>query len=172
MAVAVLNGTKQRASHTACGRPPAERLCPGVGTALSRPAPTHNRRRIRGGHRAEAPAWPSRSSDARAAGGIGVAALGALVVVVGGGQQAPAPTRSATTENLRPEAKLVRVLQEPARVKAPPAPASDIPIASFLDIPERSAKPRERGITHVIDRGLSIAEVEGLMESPVTAWTS
>lgn len=36
---------------------------------------------------------------------------------------------------------------------------------SFLDIPTRSAKPRQRGITHVIDRGLSIAAVEGLMES-------
>jgi phosphosulfolactate synthase len=33
-----------------------------------------------------------------------------------------------------------------------------------LDIPERPAKPRERGITHVIDRGLSVAEVDGLLE--------
>ena len=36
--------------------------------------------------------------------------------------------------------------------------------ASFLDIPERSVKPRERGLTHVIDRGLSVAEVDGLLE--------
>lgn len=36
---------------------------------------------------------------------------------------------------------------------------------SFLEIPSRSLKPRQRGITHVIDRGLSVAEVEGLMES-------
>ena len=35
---------------------------------------------------------------------------------------------------------------------------------SFLDIPERSGKPRGRGLTHVIDRGLSIAQVEGLLE--------
>ena len=35
---------------------------------------------------------------------------------------------------------------------------------SFLELPERSAKPRERGITHVLDRGLSLAEVEGLVE--------
>jgi phosphosulfolactate synthase len=35
---------------------------------------------------------------------------------------------------------------------------------SFLDIPERSGKPRERGLTHVIDRGLSITQVEGLLE--------
>jgi phosphosulfolactate synthase len=34
----------------------------------------------------------------------------------------------------------------------------------FLDLPARSAKPRERGITHVLDRGLSVAEVEGLAE--------
>ena len=40
----------------------------------------------------------------------------------------------------------------------------DRPIAGFLDIPERSAKPRERGLTHVIDRGLSVAEVDGLLE--------
>jgi phosphosulfolactate synthase len=36
--------------------------------------------------------------------------------------------------------------------------------ASFLDIPERSRKPRERGITHVLDRGLSAAEADGLLE--------
>jgi phosphosulfolactate synthase len=35
---------------------------------------------------------------------------------------------------------------------------------SFLDLPERSLKPRERGITHVLDRGLSLAEVDGLVE--------
>jgi phosphosulfolactate synthase len=34
----------------------------------------------------------------------------------------------------------------------------------FLDIPARSLKPREHGITHVIDRGLSVAEVDGLLE--------
>jgi phosphosulfolactate synthase len=36
--------------------------------------------------------------------------------------------------------------------------------ASFLDIPERTCKPRERGLTHVLDRGLSLAEVDGLLE--------
>lgn len=34
----------------------------------------------------------------------------------------------------------------------------------FLDLPERGRKPRERGITHVLDRGLSVAEVDGMME--------
>jgi phosphosulfolactate synthase len=36
--------------------------------------------------------------------------------------------------------------------------------ADFLELPARSAKPREHGITHVIDSGLSLAEVDGLME--------
>src|SRR5204863_6599360 len=40
----------------------------------------------------------------------------------------------------------------------------DRPIAGFLDIPARSSKPRERGLTHVIDRGLSVAEVDNLLE--------
>jgi len=34
----------------------------------------------------------------------------------------------------------------------------------FLELPERSSKPREHGITHVIDRGLSLAQVDGLVE--------
>jgi phosphosulfolactate synthase len=34
----------------------------------------------------------------------------------------------------------------------------------LLKLPHRSPKPRERGVTHVIDRGLSIAEVDGLIE--------
>ena len=33
-----------------------------------------------------------------------------------------------------------------------------------LDLPERSVKPRDQGITHVLDKGLSIAEVDGLVE--------
>src|SRR5512144_956730 len=34
----------------------------------------------------------------------------------------------------------------------------------FLDLPHRSIKPREQGITHVLDRGLSVAEVDGMVE--------
>jgi phosphosulfolactate synthase len=34
----------------------------------------------------------------------------------------------------------------------------------LLDLPARSPKPRADGITHVIDRGLSVAEVDGLVE--------
>jgi phosphosulfolactate synthase len=37
-------------------------------------------------------------------------------------------------------------------------------VAGFLDLPERSRKPRERGLTHVLDKGLSTAEAEGLIE--------
>jgi phosphosulfolactate synthase len=35
----------------------------------------------------------------------------------------------------------------------------------FLDVNPRTAKPREQGITHVIDRGLSLAAVDGLIET-------
>jgi phosphosulfolactate synthase len=34
----------------------------------------------------------------------------------------------------------------------------------LLDLPSRSAKPRQKGITHVLDRGLSLSEVDGLIE--------
>ena len=37
-------------------------------------------------------------------------------------------------------------------------------MADFLDLPQRSGKPRQQGVTHVIDRGLSCAEVDGMME--------
>ena len=37
-------------------------------------------------------------------------------------------------------------------------------MVDLLNLPHRSAKPREHGVTHVIDRGLSIAEVDGLIE--------
>ena len=35
---------------------------------------------------------------------------------------------------------------------------------SFLELPRRRAKPRDQGITHVLDKGLSLAEVDGLVE--------
>lgn len=34
----------------------------------------------------------------------------------------------------------------------------------LLDLPERSDQPREQGITHVLDRGLSVGDVDGLIE--------
>jgi phosphosulfolactate synthase len=37
-------------------------------------------------------------------------------------------------------------------------------MGDLLELPERSAKPREQGVTHVIDRGLSVADVDGMVE--------
>ena len=37
-------------------------------------------------------------------------------------------------------------------------------MAELLDLPDRSEKPRQQGLTHVLDRGLSLAEVDGLAE--------
>ena len=36
-------------------------------------------------------------------------------------------------------------------------------VPSFLTLPERTAKPRRRGITHVLDKGLPVAEVAALL---------
>ncbi len=37
-------------------------------------------------------------------------------------------------------------------------------MTDLLNLPERTAKPRQQGITHVLDRGLSAADVDGLIE--------
>ena len=37
-------------------------------------------------------------------------------------------------------------------------------ISDLLDLPPRTAKPRTEGITHILDRGLSVADVDGLVE--------
>ena len=71
------------------------------------------------------------------------------------GRRGP-PARAAKTTRKRPARAVPRASD---RGMAPPAVA-----APFLDLPERSQKPRERGLTHVIDRGLSVAEVDGLLE--------
>src|SRR5476649_2117144 len=34
----------------------------------------------------------------------------------------------------------------------------------LLKLPDRTAKPRQMGITHVLDRGLSVADIDGLVE--------
>jgi phosphosulfolactate synthase len=36
---------------------------------------------------------------------------------------------------------------------------------AFLDVPIRDGKPRERGLTHVIDKGLNLREIEGLFDT-------
>lgn len=35
---------------------------------------------------------------------------------------------------------------------------------AFLDLPERDAKPRARGLTHVLDKGASVRQIEGLLD--------
>ena len=40
----------------------------------------------------------------------------------------------------------------------------ELAVADFLSLPERTAKPRVRGITHVIDRGLPISTLESLLD--------
>src|SRR3982750_5026201 len=37
-------------------------------------------------------------------------------------------------------------------------------MAGLFDLPPRSGKPRVSGLTHVLDRGLSLAQVDGLVE--------
>jgi phosphosulfolactate synthase len=39
-----------------------------------------------------------------------------------------------------------------------------MPMTDLLNLPERAAKPRQLGLTHVLDRGLSVAEVDSLAE--------
>src|SRR5437660_3794141 len=34
----------------------------------------------------------------------------------------------------------------------------------LLELPERTRKPRQQGITHVLDRGLSLTQVDGMIE--------
>jgi len=36
---------------------------------------------------------------------------------------------------------------------------------SFLDLPSRASKPREVGLTHVIDKGLNLREIEGMFDT-------
>jgi phosphosulfolactate synthase len=38
-------------------------------------------------------------------------------------------------------------------------------MVDLLDLPDRSAKPRQQGLTHVLDRGLSLNEVDGLVQT-------
>ncbi len=40
----------------------------------------------------------------------------------------------------------------------------ELALADFLTLPERTAKPRQRGVTHVIDKGLPISSLESLLD--------
>src|SRR5512132_3118082 len=35
----------------------------------------------------------------------------------------------------------------------------------FLDLPQRPGKPRTQGLTHVIDKGLNLRDIEGLFDT-------
>jgi phosphosulfolactate synthase len=35
---------------------------------------------------------------------------------------------------------------------------------TFLDLPDRQVKPRSRGVTHVLDKGMGLAQTEGLLD--------
>jgi phosphosulfolactate synthase len=37
-------------------------------------------------------------------------------------------------------------------------------VSDLLDLPDRSAKPRQQGITHLLDRGLAVTEIDSLIE--------
>jgi phosphosulfolactate synthase len=40
-----------------------------------------------------------------------------------------------------------------------------MPVYEFLDLPQRSPKPRATGLTHVIDKGLNLRDIEGLFDT-------
>src|SRR4249920_3635852 len=45
---------------------------------------------------------------------------------------------------------------------------SSMPVSNnggFLDLPQRASKPRSSGLTHVIDKGLNLREIEGLFDT-------
>src|SRR3954470_24090083 len=37
--------------------------------------------------------------------------------------------------------------------------------STFLDLDRREGKPREKGLTHVMDKGLTLSQIEGLFET-------
>ena len=44
-------------------------------------------------------------------------------------------------------------------------PVSNAGTDGFLDVPARSPKPRTQGLTHVIDKGLNLRDIEGLFDT-------
>jgi phosphosulfolactate synthase len=42
--------------------------------------------------------------------------------------------------------------------------SGELALADFLSLPERTSKPRRRGVTHVVDRGLPISTLESLLD--------
>ena len=44
-------------------------------------------------------------------------------------------------------------------------PTSEAGFNGFLDVPARSPKPRTRGLTHVMDKGMNLRDIEGLFDT-------
>jgi phosphosulfolactate synthase len=44
-------------------------------------------------------------------------------------------------------------------------PTSEAGFDGFLDVPARSPKPRTRGLTHVMDKGMNLRDIEGLFDT-------
>jgi phosphosulfolactate synthase len=44
-------------------------------------------------------------------------------------------------------------------------PGFDLETDGFLDVPARSPKPRAKGLTHVIDKGMNLRDIEGLFDT-------
>jgi phosphosulfolactate synthase len=44
-------------------------------------------------------------------------------------------------------------------------PGSSLGPDGFLDVPARSPKPRTKGLTHVIDKGMNLRDIEGLFDT-------
>ena len=44
-------------------------------------------------------------------------------------------------------------------------PVSDAGFNGFLDVPARSPKPRTHGLTHVMDKGMNLRDIEGLFDT-------
>ena len=44
-------------------------------------------------------------------------------------------------------------------------PASNGFHDGFLDVPSRPGKPREVGLTHVMDKGLNLRDIEGMFDT-------
>ena len=166
MALPAVTGTSRTQASSKAGRKPAEQTTPPAETAVT----VLNGTETDGlAHRAS-PASCSRAATRRRQPPYGrpPGANEVTVVEYASGQQADA---EAVAHSLSGQpcaadrtavAALARLGQGGRDRRR--GQGRESPIAAFLDIPARSAKPREHGITHVIDRGMSVAEVDGLLE--------
>src|SRR5256885_4738116 len=74
----------------------------------------------------------------------------------------PASSRSART-TARPPAPTPRSSSWSGKTRRTSAERR-LRMAGLFDLPPRSGKPRTTGLTHVLDRGMSLAQVDGLVQ--------